>query len=199
VGHIWDAIVGFHQQENQWKSWLSLSGAFKSTKWLKIGQYLISLDCSSNWMSYHQHFWERKFQHLPVRKIYDARLEHPLVCLLAKMWRKKNAIDWASRPPGRSVLHNKPVAVMGAVLGKSGSANAQAALRGVLSRVGAVVVPDPQVLVPRASRLFDEQVNLRDEATRQEIRQLVEAVAHWCQRIQPEEHGSIASVRGSSS
>jgi chromate reductase len=109
-----------------------------------------------------------------------------------------NAIDWASRPPGHSVLRNKPVAVMGAVLGKSGSANAQAALRGVLSRIGAVVVPDPQVLVPRASRLFDEQVNLRDEDTRQEIRQLVEAVAHWCRRIQPEEPGSAASAIGSS-
>jgi chromate reductase len=109
-----------------------------------------------------------------------------------------NAIDWASRPTGRSVLRNKPVAVMGAVLGRSGSANAQAALRGVLSRVGAIVVPDPQVLVPHASRLFDEQVNLRDQDTRQEIRQLVEAVAHWCQRVQPEEPGKVASATQSS-
>jgi len=109
-----------------------------------------------------------------------------------------NAIDWASRPTGRSVLRNKPVAVMGAVLGKSGSANAQAALRGVLSRIGAVVVPDPQVLVPQASRLFDEQINLRDEDTREEIRQLVDAVAHWCRRVQPDEPVSAASATGSS-
>jgi len=108
-----------------------------------------------------------------------------------------NAIDWASRPTGRSVLRNKPVAVMGAVLGRSGSVNAQAALRGVLSRVGAVVVPDPQVLVPHASRLFDERVNLRDEETREEIRQLVEAVAHWCRRIQSEEPGGAAEASGS--
>jgi chromate reductase len=108
-----------------------------------------------------------------------------------------NAMDWASRPTGRTVLHNKPVAVMGAVLGRSGSVNVQAALRGVLSRVGAVVVPDLQVLVPRASRLFDEQVNLRDEDTRQEISQLVEAVAHWCRRVQPEEPESIAAATGS--
>jgi chromate reductase, NAD(P)H dehydrogenase (quinone) len=107
-----------------------------------------------------------------------------------------NAIDWDSRPTGRSVLRNKPVAVMGAVLGRSGSANAQAALRGVLSRVGAIVVPDPQVLVPRASRLFDEQVNLRDEETREEIRQLVEAVAHWCRRVQPEVSGGAALASG---
>ena len=108
-----------------------------------------------------------------------------------------NAIDWASRPTGRSVLRNKPVAVMGAVLGKSGSANAQAALRGVLSRVGAVVVPDPQVLVPHASKLFDEQVNLRDEDTREEVRQLVEAVAHWCRRVQPEESDGATLATGS--
>jgi chromate reductase len=109
-----------------------------------------------------------------------------------------NAIDWASRPTGHSVLRNKPVAVMGAVLGKSGSANAQAALRGVLSRIGAVVVPDPQVLVPHTSRLFDEQVNLRNEDTREEIRQLVEAVAHWCRRVQPDEPVSAAPATGSS-
>jgi chromate reductase len=108
-----------------------------------------------------------------------------------------NAIDWASRPPGQRILRNKPVAVMGAVLGTSGSVNAQAALRGVLSRVGAIVVPDPQVLVPRSSRLFDEQVNLRDEDTRQEIRQLVEAVAHWCRKVQPEEPESTAAATGS--
>src|SRR5215469_663878 len=90
-----------------------------------------------------------------------------------------NAIDWASRPSGHSVLRNKPVAVMGAVLGKSGSANAQAALRGVFGRVGAAVVPDPQVLVPRASSLFDDQVDLLEEETREEIRQLVGAVADW--------------------
>ena len=78
------------------------------------------------------------------------------------------------------------------MLGRSGSANAQAALRGVVSRVGAVVVPDPQVLVPYASRLFDKQVNLRDEDTRQEIRQLVEAVAHWCRRVRPEESGGAS-------
>lgn len=108
-----------------------------------------------------------------------------------------NAIDWASRPTGRSVLRNKPVAIMGAVLGKSGSANAQAILRGVFGRIGAIVVPDPQVLVPSASKLFDEHVDLRDEGTREDIRQLVEAVAHWCQRVQPEEPVGAQSVTSS--
>jgi hypothetical protein len=75
--------------------------------------------------------------------------------------------------------------------------NAQASLWGVLGRIDAIVVPDPQVLVPRASRLFDEQVDVRDEGTREEIRHLVEAVAHWCRRVQPEEPASASSATGS--
>jgi len=110
-----------------------------------------------------------------------------------------NAIDWASRPPGHSVLRNKPVAVMGAVLGRSGSANAQAALRGTLGRIGAIMVPDPQVLVPNASKVFDEQINLRDEDIREQIRQLVEAVAHWCRRVQPDASDGGVSTTSSSS
>jgi len=109
-----------------------------------------------------------------------------------------NVIDWASRPSGHSALRNKPVSVMGAVLGKSGSANAQAALRGVLSRIGAIVIPDPQVPVPHASRLFDEHVDLQDEETRDQIRQLVEALVHWCRRVQPEDlDGPISPIDSS--
>lgn len=58
------------------------------------------------------------------------------------------------------------------------------------------MAPDPQVLVPRAFHLLDEEVNLRDECTRNEIRQLVEALVHWCWRIQPEEPASVQSVTG---
>ena len=136
----------------------------------------------------------------PVRQFKDAITASNAVLIATPEYNGAvpgvlaNAIDWASRPTGRSVLRNKPVAVMGAVLGKSGSVNAQAALRGVLSRIGAVVVPDPQVLVPQASRLFDEHVDLHDEGTREDIRQLVEAVAHWCRRVQPEEPVSTQSV-----
>ena len=139
----------------------------------------------------------------PVRRFKDAIAASNAVLIATPEYNGAvpgvlaNAIDWASRPSGRSVLRNKPVAVMGAVLGQSGSANAQATLRGVLGRIGAIVVPDPQVLVPRASRLFDEQVDLRDAGTREEIRHLVEAVAHWCRRVQPEEPASVQSATGS--
>jgi hypothetical protein len=51
--------------------------------------------------------------------------------------------------------------------------------------------------VPRASRLFNEQVDLHDEGTREEIRQLVEEVVHWCRRVQPEEPVSTQPVAAS--
>jgi chromate reductase, NAD(P)H dehydrogenase (quinone) len=129
----------------------------------------------------------------PVKKFKDAIAAANAVLIATPEYNGAvpgvlvNAIDWASRPSGRSVLCNKLVSVMGAVLGKSGSANAQAILRGILSRIGAIVIPDPQVLVPQASRLFDENVDLRAEETAEEMRQLIEAMVHWCRRVQPEE------------
>src|SRR5260370_35236574 len=53
-----------------------------------------------------------------------------------------------------------------------------------------VLNPYTQVLVPRAARLFDEQVDVRDEGTREEIRHLVDAGAHGGRRGQPEQPAS---------
>jgi len=41
----------------------------------------------------------------------------------------KNALDWASRPPGETPLHGKPVAIMGASTGSWGTVRAQMHLR----------------------------------------------------------------------
>jgi chromate reductase len=41
----------------------------------------------------------------------------------------KNALDWASRPPGKSALRDKPVAIMGATPGRMMTVRAQTQLR----------------------------------------------------------------------
>jgi chromate reductase, NAD(P)H dehydrogenase (quinone) len=51
----------------------------------------------------------------------------------------KNAVDWASRPPARSPLRNRNVAVIGASTGMFGAVWAQAELRKVLGSTGARV------------------------------------------------------------
>jgi chromate reductase, NAD(P)H dehydrogenase (quinone) len=67
----------------------------------------------------------------------------------------KNAIDWASRPRARTVLQNKPVAVIGASTGSFGAVWAQAELRKVLAHTGARVV-GLDLPVAKADDAFDE-------------------------------------------
>jgi chromate reductase, NAD(P)H dehydrogenase (quinone) len=52
----------------------------------------------------------------------------------------KNALDWASRPAGRSAMSGKPAAVIGASTGMFGAVWAQAETRKVLGALGARVV-----------------------------------------------------------
>jgi chromate reductase len=52
----------------------------------------------------------------------------------------KNALDWVSRPAGKSALTGKPAAVIGASTGMFGAVWAQAELRKVLGAMGGRVI-----------------------------------------------------------
>src|SRR5215213_10857537 len=58
-----------------------------------------------------------------------------------------NALDWASRLPGRAPLAGKPVAVMGASPSQIGTARAQLHLRQILGHVQTRVLPPPELLI----------------------------------------------------
>lgn len=75
----------------------------------------------------------------------------------------KNAIDWASRPDGRSVLLGKPIAVAGASPSDYGAAWSQAALRKAVASCGAWVL-DKQLCIARADEAFGPDDQLRDPA-----------------------------------
>lgn len=74
----------------------------------------------------------------------------------------KNAIDWASRPAGRSPLDGKPVVLMGASPGRGGARRALDHLREVLEASGARPMPDilsvPHAPDRMADGRFDERV-----------------------------------------
>jgi chromate reductase len=95
----------------------------------------------------------------------------------------KNAIDWASRPPNKSVLRDKPAAIMGASSGGIGTARAQLSLRQSFVFTNTLVLPQPEVLVARATDKFDERGKLKDESTGKFVRQLLEALAEWTLRV----------------
>jgi chromate reductase len=74
----------------------------------------------------------------------------------------KNALDWASRPYGQSVLTEKPVLVISSSPAFLGGVRAQAQLNETLLSVQAVLVPGPQVVIGdvaakvRDGKLVDE-------------------------------------------
>lgn len=105
----------------------------------------------------------------------------------------KNAIDWASRPARRSVLTGKPVAIMGASNGRGGTARAQAHLRDGLAYTNGLVLPLPEVLVGLAGEKFDVDGNLTDAETKQEVRDLLVALAAWTRRLQAVGDEAVAS------
>jgi chromate reductase len=57
----------------------------------------------------------------------------------------KNAIEWGSRPWGKTSWAGKPGAVIGATLGVVGTAAAQSQLRSVLSAIGVALTAQPEI------------------------------------------------------
>ncbi len=59
----------------------------------------------------------------------------------------KNALDWASRPYGESVLTGKPILVISTSPAFTGGVRAQAQVNETLLSVQAVLAPGPQVVI----------------------------------------------------
>jgi len=97
----------------------------------------------------------------------------------------KNALDWAARPPGKSPFRGKVVAITGASPGALGTARAQMDLRRILSAMGAVVVPAPEVLVSQAHQKRDAAGAFADEGTRKFLAKLLEELGRWAARFAP--------------
>ena len=91
----------------------------------------------------------------------------------------KNAIDWASRPAGQSVLNRKPAAIMGCSPGLGGTIRAQHALRQSFVFTETHVLSQPEIKIPSAAKLFDPSSRLVDENTRQHLKKFLDAFAGW--------------------
>lgn len=95
----------------------------------------------------------------------------------------KNAFDWLSRPPRRSVLAGKPTAIMGASMGMTGSARGQSQLRQSFVFTDTPAMPQPEVLVARAHEKFDADGRLTDEGTRRFLGLFLQSFATWIRRF----------------
>ncbi len=95
----------------------------------------------------------------------------------------KNAIDCGSRPHGDNVFDDKPVAIMGASIGMLGTARAQYHLRQSCVYLNMHPLNKPEVMVTFIKDKIDAGGRLTDEPTRAKIRELIEALVAWTQRL----------------
>ena len=90
----------------------------------------------------------------------------------------KNAIDWASRPPGKGVWEKKWVGIMGASAGNGGTYGAQQHLRAVLSQLDTRTMRKPEFLM-NGSKSFDEKGDLIDTKSEEFIKKYWTAFSAW--------------------
>lgn len=95
----------------------------------------------------------------------------------------KNAIDCASRPYGDNAFEHKPVAIMGASIGMTGSARAQYHLRQCFVFLTCFALNHPEVMVPFAQEKIDKDGKLTDQKTKEKIRELLESLVAWTRRL----------------
>ena len=95
----------------------------------------------------------------------------------------QNAIDWASRPGGRSPFAGKPAGIIGASQGAIGTARAQQQLKLVLYSTFAIVMPHGGVTVARAQDKFDASGALTDEPTREFLKAYLRQLLDWTLRL----------------
>lgn len=95
----------------------------------------------------------------------------------------KNALDWGSRPPGKSPMQGKTAAIMGASPGMTATARAQSQLRTVLIYNDVQTVLRPEVLIGRAHEKIDEQGRLTDDKAVELVRELLEKLRDLTLRL----------------
>jgi chromate reductase len=95
----------------------------------------------------------------------------------------KNALDWASRPPKASPLRKKPIGIMGASGGESGTIRSQLALRQMFVCTDSSVMAQPELRVTNAGQRFDAEGRLVDEELRERLRAFLAALAEWARLV----------------
>ncbi len=94
----------------------------------------------------------------------------------------KNAIDWGSRPPGKSHLIGKPTAIVGVSPGPGATRLAQTMTRQVLSALAVPVLPAPMFMLGQATDKFQDG-RLVDERSRDLLGRVLRALETWAHRF----------------
>lgn len=94
----------------------------------------------------------------------------------------KNALDWVSRLQNQPFV-GKPIAIQSASPGPLGGARVQYELRKALVFLDALTMNKPEIFVGNCASKFDEKTGeLKDDTTRNLIKQQLEAFAAFIER-----------------
>ena len=110
----------------------------------------------------------------------------------------KNTIDWLSRPPHRSVLNEKPAAIMGASQGAVGTARSQSQLRQAFAFTNTPAMLQPEMLVAQAHGKFDAEGHLTDQVTRDHLLRFLNKFFAWITSFNAEARRSVGPAELSS-
>src|SRR6266566_2411217 len=96
----------------------------------------------------------------------------------------KNAIDWGTRPWGKSSWPGKPAFITGTSPGAIGSALAQQHLRSVMTGLGMILLGG-EAYVTFKPNLIDEHGNIGDDSTKKFLADFVDRFADLVSRLAP--------------
>jgi len=94
----------------------------------------------------------------------------------------KNAIDVASRPPGKSSLLGKPIVLVGNAPGQLGGVCAVKHLQNILPSISGPVLGQPEIYLNGVGDAFDDKGNLVKESLQKVLQQYVDAFAAFIER-----------------
>lgn len=97
----------------------------------------------------------------------------------------KNAIDVASRPYGQNALNGKAGGVVSVSIGTLGGFGANHHLRQSLVFLNVATMPQPEVYIGEAAKLFEANGNLSSETTRKFLSQFMNSFVDWVKMYNP--------------
>lgn len=103
----------------------------------------------------------------------------------------KNAIDWGSRPYGRSALSGKPVAVIGGAFGRCGGQRAHHETRHALTIAGAEPIDEISLSIPDSATRFAATHPREDAEITAELTHILRALAPENSNADRQAAGSI--------
>jgi chromate reductase, NAD(P)H dehydrogenase (quinone) len=97
----------------------------------------------------------------------------------------KNAIDVGSRPYGKSIWSGKPAAIVSVSPGAVGGFGANHHLRQSLVFLNMPAMQQPEAYIGGAANLFDDAGNLKNDSTRDFVKEFVDSFARWLEANMP--------------